>query len=234
MNMAIDQVLMETSDTPVVRFYQWQKPAVSIGRFQSLEEEVDVEKCRELAIDFVRRNTGGGAVFHDKELTYSVCIKEQNPFIPYDLRASYEKICQAVIEGLKKIGILAEYVFLNDIAVNGKKISGCAQTRKNGKLLQHGTLLLDVDVEKMFDVLKVPNEKIKDKMISNVKERVTCLKKELGRGVNFEEASRVLKLGFESYFKISFFQSELSEKEINMALKIKQEKFLDNNWNYAR
>lgn len=233
-NMAVDKAIMETALVPTVRFYQWSPPAVSIGCFQGLREEVVLEKCRELGIDYVRRITGGGAVFHDKELTYSISIDENNFFIPKDLHQSYEKICQAVILGLKKLGLKAEYVPLNDIAVNNKKISGCAQTRRNGKLLQHGTLLMEVDVEKMFSLLKVPDEKIKDKLISDVKQRVTSLKDQLGREISYFELAEAVKKGFEEYFKIGFEESQLSQEEIILAEKIKNEQFKNYEWNHSR
>ncbi|MBD3203668.1 lipoate--protein ligase family protein [Candidatus Woesearchaeota archaeon] len=233
-NMAIDFALLKLNKRPTVRFYEWLPAAVSIGYFQSLKEEVDIKKCDELGIDYVRRITGGGAVFHDKELTYSITIAEKNDFISRDINKSYETICSAIIAGLENIDISAEYVPLNDLVVNGKKISGCAQTRKQKKLLQHGTLLIETDVSKMFSVLKVPNEKIKGKLIKNVKERVTSLKKELEREVSFEELCKALQQGFEDYFDIEFEFDEITKEEFYLAEKLKQEKFLKKEWNFKR
>lgn len=233
-NMAIDYALLKLNKAPALRLYQWIPPAVSIGYFQSLKEEVDIAKCKELGIDYVRRITGGGAVFHEKELTYSVTIKEQNEFIPKDINKSYEAICGAIINGLKQISIEAKYVPLNDLIVNGKKISGCAQTRKEKTILQHGTLIMDVDVDRMFSVLLVPNEKIRDKLIQNVKERVTSLKKELGREVSYQELCDALKKGFEEYFKIEFEISEITKEEFALAENIRKEQFANKEWNEKR
>jgi lipoate-protein ligase A len=128
------------------------KPAaVSIRCFQSLEEEVNVGNCNNLGIDIVRRMTGGGAVLHEHELTYSFITKKY----PTNIMESYELICEPVIMCLKDLGFDAKFSPLNDIIVDNKKVSGTAQTRKQDILLQHGTILLDVDVNKMFSVLKV-------------------------------------------------------------------------------
>ena len=234
LNMAVDKALLELSEVPTLRFFQWQPPAVSIGCFQGLLEEVNVEKCKESGIDFVRRITGGGAVFHDQELTYSVFLKEDNPYAPKDLRQSYKSICEAIILGLKYLGLKAVYAPLNDIIVSGKKISGCAQTRRYKKILQHGTLLMGVDVEKMFSILKVPDEKIRDKMIANVKERVTSIEKELGSNIDPVESGKAIRRGFEDKFKIEFFEESLTSEELELAQKIKKEQFSQKSWNYAR
>jgi lipoate-protein ligase A len=148
--MALDQALMSKVDNfiPVLRVYGWKPAAVSIGYFQSLEQEVDVKKCRDLGIDVVRRMTGGGAVLHEQEVTYSFITKT----FPANIRDSYKVICEPVVDCLKDLGFEANSP-LNDIAVNNKKVSGNAQTRRNGVLLQHGTILLDIDIDKMFSVL---------------------------------------------------------------------------------
>src|ERR687896_62503 len=172
LNMAIDEALMENVDeVPILRIYRWCPTAVSIGYFQSMKEEVDLEKCREIGVDVVRRLTGGGAVLHEFELTYSFMTKKY----PQNIMESYGWICDAIVMSINRLGFDASFVPLNDIVIAGKKVSGNAQTRRNGVLLQHGTLLLDVDVNKMFCVLKVPSEKLRDKLIKDVKERVTSL-----------------------------------------------------------
>jgi lipoate-protein ligase A len=232
-NMAIDKAILFAGKQPTVRFYSWQPAAVSIGCFQSLLLEVDTLKCREQNIDVVRRITGGGAVFHDKELTYSIVLREKNKFLPGNLLVSYEKICSAVIAGLSVLGLRAEYAPLNDILVNGKKVSGCAQTRRNKGVLQHGTMIMGVDVEKMFSLLRVPDEKIRGKMIASAKERVTSIEKELGRIVSFAEAAAALKKGFEQTFGMELVAGNLTEKELLLATEFRKE-FASNEWNYSR
>src|ERR671923_1155832 len=172
LNMAIDEALIENiAEAPVLRIYGWRPAAISVGYFQSIKEEVDLEKCSQLGVDVVRRLTGGGAVLHEFELTYLFITK---PY-PQNIMESCKWICDAIVMSINRLGFNASFIPLNDIVVNGKKVSGSAQTRRNGVLLQHGTLLLDVNVEKMFSVLKVPPEKIRDKIIKDMRERVTGL-----------------------------------------------------------
>ena len=235
-NMGVDEAIMTMVSKgkipPTLRFFGWKPSAISIGYFQALEKEVDLEKCKEFGVDYVRRITGGGAVFHDKEITYSFCIPEKD--VPKDIMQSYDLICGAIIKGLRTIGIDAKYAPLNDIVVNGKKISGNAQTRRMGVVLQHGTILIDVDVEKMFSLLKVPDEKIKDKMIANVKERLTSLNKETGQNINYNDVAIALRKGFEEQFNVQFAESELTQEEIVLANFIKKEKFATEEWNHKR
>lgn len=179
LNMAIDEALSESvaaGGPPTIRFYGWKPDAVSIGYFQCISREVDLDKCSAGGVDVVRRRTGGGAVYHDNsgEITYSVIAREEE--FPRDIIASYRVICGWIIDSLALLDIKAEFKPINDIIVDGKKISGNAQTRRNGVLLQHGTVLHSVDVDKMFSLLRVPDEKIRDKAIADVRERVTCVK----------------------------------------------------------
>jgi len=237
-NMAIDRAVLVTNSEgkvpPTVRFYTWKPPAISIGYFQSLEEEVDLAVCKELGVDFVRRITGGGAVFHDKELTYSIVISESHPQIPRNILESYGRICGAVMNGLKNLGIESKYVPINDIVTNGKKISGNAQTRKIKTVLQHGTVLLDVDVEKMFSLLKVPDEKIRDKLISDVKERVTSIRHLLGKNISFDNVAEAMKKGFEEEFNVKLTPGKLTEEEIILTKKFEKECFGSRDWNYKK
>src|SRR3989344_81854 len=208
-NMALDEAMLHIAAenknwTPSLRLYQWKPSAVSIGYFQSLEEEVDLNACKQHSVEVVRRITGGGAVFHDAELTYSFITKEY----PAGIHDSYNLICGATLDGLKTIGIEGQFVPINDLLVNGKKFSGNAQTRKRGVLLQHGTILLDVDVDKMFSLLKVPDEKLRGKMIATVKERVTALHKP------FDEVATAIKNGFATRFNAQLEQSEVTQDEL--------------------
>jgi len=231
-NMAIDEAVSEavgSGESPAtIRFYGWNPRAVSIGYFQSLAREVDLAECRREGVDVVRRRTGGGAVFHDSEITYSIIGPES--MFPKDIIASYKEVCGALIDALGTLGINAEFKPINDITVGGKKISGNAQTRRAGVLLQHGTLLYEVDVERMFSVLRVPDEKIKDKMIASVKERVTSIRQQ--KGVAREEVLRALT---DSFTRGKDFQEgELSRKEIARAMELAESRYGKDEWNNAR
>ena len=237
-NMAMDRAVLVANSkgkvSPTVRFYGWEPSAISIGYFQSLAEEIDLDVCKKLGVDYVRRITGGGAVYHEKELTYSIVISESHRAIPKNIMESYGKICGAVMKGLENLGIKSTYVPINDIITNGKKISGNAQTRKAKTVLQHGTVLTDVDVEKMFSLLKVPNEKIKDKLIADVKERVTSIKHVLGKEVLFEEIAHAMKIGFEQEFNVELVKGALTEEEKELTKKFEKECFSATNWNHRR
>lgn len=237
-NMAIDRAVLSTNSqgkvSPTVRFYEWTPPAISIGYFQSLFEEVDLKMCKKFGVDYVRRITGGGAVFHDNELTYSIVIPEDHKEIPKNIIDSYGRICGAIIRGLRNVKIDCEYKPINDIITNGKKISGNAQTRKQKTVLQHGTVLIDVDINKMFSLLKVPNEKIRDKMISDVKERVTSVNNCLKKDASFDEIAYAMKNGFEEEFDIKLVNGTLTEEEIKLTEKFEREYFGSKEWNHKR
>ena len=235
-NMATDEAIMRLfpeNKMPTVRLYAWKPCAVSIGYFQSLLEEVDVSQCEKQGVDIVRRITGGGAVFHEHELTYSIALPEKG-VVPQNILESYAKICNAVVLGLAELGLNCQFVPLNDIAINGKKISGNAQTRRNGVILQHGTVLLKVDVEKMFSLLKVPNEKLKGKLIEDVKQRVTSVEIESGGSVSFADCRKAMRKGFAENFGVGLEEGGLLEKKKSLAEKIAKEKFSGKDWNYKR
>jgi lipoate---protein ligase len=224
--MGLDQALMSKVEDfiPVLRLYGWKPSAVSIGYFQSLEQEVDVKKCNELGIDVVRRITGGGAVLHEHEITYSFITK----VYPANIIESYKSICEPVVTCLYDLGFDAKFSPLNDITVENKKVSGNAQTRRNNVLLQHGTILLDVNVDKMFSVLKVPSEKIKDKIIQDVKERVMGLK------VSYDEVANKLWRSFGQKFQAEVFKDDVKSDESIEAKIMQKYKYSTYEWNYKR
>ena len=240
LNMAIDEAICrlraKNRSPNTIRFYRWKPSAVSIGYFQLVEQEVNVEACKALGIDVIRRMTGGGAVYHsyEGEVTYSIIVNQDHPKIPNDIIKSYEVICSGIVMALEKLGINANFKPINDIDVNGKKISGNAQTRRWGILLQHGTILMDTDIRTMFTVLRVSKEKISDKMIKSVEERVTTIKKELGRDVNFKEVTDALKETFPKVLDVKPVEGKLSEEEKALATKLRMEKYRTTDWIFKR
>lgn len=234
MNMAIDEAvsehIAENKSHPTIRFYRWSPSAVSIGCFQSMDKEVNVARCKELGIDYIRRRTGGGAVYHDfnGEITYSVIAPES--IMPKGITDSYQLICGWIVISLAGIGIQSEFKPINDIIVAGKKISGNAQTRRRGVLLQHGTILYDLDVEKMFSVLQVGREKISDKMIASVKERVTRVLDHAD--ASREELEQALLNGFTAEKIWSFGQ--WTESELKRAEELANSRYKSNEWTFMR
>ena len=206
-NMAMDEALLETvaaGAVPVLRFYAWSPPAVSIGYFQGIEEEVDRDACARRGIDLVRRISGGGAVFNDAEITYSLIMPQDHPLAGTSIMASYGRLCSGITAGLGLLGINAAFAPVNDIVAGGKKVSGNAQTRRQGCVLQHGTVLLDSDPDLMFELLKVPQEKMKGKLIQDIKSRVTGLYALLGRRIPFDEARDALVRGFRDALSLTY------------------------------
>lgn len=231
MNMAIDEAIL-SEGIPTLRIYKWKPSAISIGYFQNIEEEVNLNECKKQNVDVVRRITGGGAVYHDEkgEITYSVVCPQNS--VPENILESYKIICNSICHGLKFLGIEAIHSGINDIVVNGKKISGSAQTRKYGRILQHGTILIKTDIRKMFSLLKVAKEKISDKEIKRVEDRVTSLEKEIGK-VDENEVIKSFIKGFEEKMKIKFYEGGLNDKEISIA-NILREKYESEEWNFKR
>lgn len=242
-NMAIDEAVLNEvaagNSLPTLRLYGWTPPAISIGYFQSMEEEVDLAACKTHGVEVVRRMTGGGAVLHDKEITYSVHIPEARGLVPHGILESYEAICAGVLKGLTHLGFEGTFAPLNDIVIAPRgvpqKISGNAQTRAQGVILQHGTILLEVDVEKMFSLLKVPSEKMKGKLIADIKERVTSLSAAQGRSVSYIEAREAFLKGFaEAFPNMTFNLGQLSLAEEKRAQHFAQEKYGAAAWNFKR
>ncbi|AEF81602.1 lipoate--protein ligase family protein [Leadbettera azotonutricia] len=235
-NMGLDEALLESvsqgNSLPVLRLYGWEPSAVSLGYFQGFEEEVDAEACARLGVDIVRRISGGGAVFHDKEITYSLILPLDHPLAGNSILESYKKLCGGIVAGLGLLGIEAAFVPINDILAGGRKVSGNAQTRRQGCVLQHGTILLDMDGERMFSLLKVPQEKMKGKLIQDVKARVTGLYALLEREISFNEAAGALAGGFKKSLNLEYASAEdvPTCEEEQRALSLAEEKFASPEW----
>ena len=239
-NMALDEAIAVARSESLVpdtlRFFRWEPSAVSIGYFQGMDDEVDTAACDRRGIGYVRRRTGGGAVYHDRngELTYSMLLSQSHRLVSADFQESYGTLCSGLVNGLRLLGVQAEFKPINDIVVGGRKVSGNAQTRGLNVVHQHGTILLEVDPKLMFAVLKVPNEKIRDKMIKSVEERVTSLRAVLGREVSFDELKGALIEGFEASFRIKLVQGALTEFEAQKAEELRTEKYSRREWNFRR
>jgi len=230
-NMAIDEILLKNG-TPTLRFYHWSPSAISIGYFQGIREEVNLTACQEEQVDVVRRITGGGAVYHDEkgEITYSIIVPID--CVPSNIQESYEYLCNGLIKGLHLLDVPARFSPINDIQINHKKISGSAQTRRYGNVLQHGTLLCSLNPDLMFRLLRITQEKIKDKYIKNVKERVTSLETILGP-IDKDKIIESLIIGFKETLHIDFKQCELTPQELSSIPRIRK-KYAQRKWNFKR
>lgn len=230
MNMAMDEAVAEAvgrgAAPPTIRFYTWSPPAVTIGCFQSAEREVDVEACVRLGVDIVRRRTGGGAVYHDPEgeVTYSLIAPEH--LYGNDIPSSYREVCGHIIDALHILGIEAEFRPVNDVVVRGKKISGSAQTRRGGVLLQHGTLLLSLDAPVMFSLLRPSRVKLSDRDPLDVLTSVSAWSDS-----RREEVLEALRESFLS--SRSWVESPLTPEEMERARELAA-RYDDHEWTFER
>jgi len=241
-NMAIDEAIMLTvakgKAENTLRFYRWDPSAVSIGRFQKIHEEVQIENCKKYEVDVVRRISGGGAVYHDSlgEITYSVIAKKKD-LDSTDIATLYIQICQGLIESMKIIGVKADfnpgnYKQCPNITVNGKKISGSAQCHKHGVILQHGTLLLEVNLERMFTFLKAKESWTPAQIVCIAKERITSLKEVLNTPITLGSVHSALIKGFKEALKIELKEGKLTGYEEAVANKLRQMKYITEKWNF--
>ena len=239
-NMAIDEAVMlsmrDNNVGPTLRLYRWSPSAVSIGTFQGMMDEVDTQFCHSQNIDVIRRITGGGAVYHDYagEITYSIIIPRGHRLGPDDIINSYRILCNGLISALGYLGIKSEFMPINDVTVEGKKVSGNAQTRRHSCILQHGTVLLDLDVNMMFQALKVPKEKISDKMIADARQRVTSIREILGTRVSMNELRNALQNGFSEALDLELVRGHLTKIERDTASRLVDEKYSTRDWNFKR
>ena len=242
MNMAIDEAVLTARIAGIVpntlRFYRWKPSAVSVGRFQRVSEEVHVENCRGHGVDIVRRITGGGAVYHDYEgeITYSVVVHEQDLGWK-DVVSTYNRVCRGLVEAARILGVDADFNRGNprhcpNIMISGRKFSGSAQARKKEVLLQHGTFLMQTDLEEMFTFLKVPWAKSLDDVLRVAGERLTSMEQELRSSISNEQAYEALVEGFQKVLKTKLVEKDLTDDEMNLANELCSDKYATDDWNF--
>jgi lipoate-protein ligase A len=240
--MAIDEAVLKARIADLVpntlRLYRWKPSAVSIGRFQDIENEVQLDNCRKQGVDIVRRITGGGTVYHDAEdeVTYSVIARKED-FGTEDIAAVYARIYAGLAEAVKTLGLHADFNQGNakvcpNLTVDGKKISGSAQAHKSGVVLQHGTLLLKVNLERMFTYLRVPWAQTRMQVVSIARNKITSIEAELGKNVSTEEVSNALVRGFENALNIKLTGSKLTAGETELSRNLCKEKYATDDWNF--
>lgn len=236
-NMALDEAIArsvgEGGSPPTLRLYGWAPRAVSLGYFQEILEEVNLGFCREKGIEIVRRMTGGGAVLHTEgELTYSFAVKDDGSLVPEDIEESYRTICAPIVACIRRLGGDAVFKPINDIEIEGKKVSGNAQTRRFGAILQHGTLLLSIDYS-LLDALRPRVEKLRDKGVSGVGGRITTLREVLKFEPKIEVVAEVLAEEFGKFFGLMLRYGEITEKEKDLARKLIL-KYRSEEWTFRR
>ncbi len=266
--MALDEALLlscqKGTSPPVLRLYLWDPPAVSMGYFQSAEKTVDLKKCKDKGIHLVRRITGGRAVLHEDEITYSVCASSDYfPHLGENTIQTYQKLSMALLESLRLLGINGKWVkpfrkkelasshiifskpcFVSnsryEILVKGKKLIGSAQRRFSYRS----------DQEKKDSFIQhgsiltgkgkyslaelLPAENSAEIVKQNLEEKSTNMEKILKRRVGPKEIVSALKRGFEKVFACQMEDSVVSEEELNTVQTLKEKKYLSERWNLRR
>ncbi|QPC46846.1 lipoate--protein ligase family protein [Mangrovibacillus cuniculi] len=260
-NMALDEALLEWHSKgeipPVVRFYGWNPPTLSIGYFQKAEKEIDLEKVKELGLGFVRRPTGGRGVLHEHELTYSVIVSEEHPEMPKTVTEAYRVISEGILKGFHALGMEAYFAIPRtdeeknslknprssvcfdapswyELVVEGRKVAGSAQTRQKGVILQHGSILLDLDEDKLFSCFIYSNERVKERMRQAFRKKAVAISQLTDRNITIHEAKEAFHKGFEEGLNIELKPYVLTDEQEAYVEKLAKERYESDEWNYRR
>ncbi|TCW41168.1 lipoate--protein ligase family protein [Laceyella sacchari] len=255
MNMAIDEAILhlhrEGKVPPTIRFYGWTQPTLSIGYFQKARKEIDFDTLQNKGFGFVRRMTGGRAVLHDQELTYSVIVEEAHPMMPKTVSESYRVISQGLLAGFKRLGLdaslappkgrtgeMSSACFDSpsdyELVVSGRKIAGSAQTRQKGIILQHGSILLDMDVEALFEVLLFPSDRVREKLKQAFTDKAVAIRQLADREIGLEEVKQAFFEGFGEGMGIQLQTGELTNQEKELAQRLMTTRYANDDWNFMR
>lgn len=229
---AIAKARSENKVPNTLHFYRRNVPAISLGYFQEVEKSLELNYCRQNNIQIVRRMTGGSAIYTDPgHLVYGLAVGET--ILPKDRDGAFGKICGAIVLALQKLGIDSEFKLPNDILVNGRKISGSAQMRRWGIVLQHGTIVLENDSKTLSSALKMDIAKIEERG-QRPETYVTSLSEVLGAQPDLEKVMSAVIHGFEEVFGIEFEKSRLTNYESELIDNLIAEKYGNDDWNFKR
>ncbi|HEX9069644.1 MAG TPA: lipoate--protein ligase family protein [Ktedonobacterales bacterium] len=238
-NMAVDETLMEAvaagASPPVLRCYQWAPPCLSLGKRQPIGT-VDLAACQVDGVHIVRRATGGGAILHTDELTYSVAIAPDDPRAAAPMLDAYRRISQGLVAALASLGLTAEMnpfvaggpqvssaacfeaPSAYEITVSGMKLIGSAQARPAGRVLQHGSIPLHGDIGRIARYLAYESPEEREALAAHLRERATTLDAVAGREVTFVECAGAVGVGFTSALRLALAPSALNADEMQAAL----------------
>ncbi|WP_057765610.1 lipoate--protein ligase family protein [Cytobacillus praedii] len=260
-NMALDEALLDWNSEgkipPVIRFYGWNPATLSIGYFQKVEKEIDMEQVKAHGLGFVRRPTGGRGVLHEHELTYSVIVSEEHPDMPKTVTEAYRVISEGILKGFHHLGMDAYFAVPRtaeerdslknprsavcfdapswyELVVEGRKVAGSAQTRQKGVILQHGSILLDLDEDKLFSLFKYPSDRVKERMQKAFKNKAVAINEISKERITLEQAKEAFMKGFAEGLNIELEPYELSSEELAYVNKIAKERYEQDEWNFKR
>ncbi|HFE5129104.1 TPA: biotin/lipoate A/B protein ligase family protein [Staphylococcus aureus] len=259
-NMAMDEALLNFVSRgeidPVIRFYTWNPATLSIGYFQRLQKEIDIDKVKEKGFGLVRRQTGGRGVLHDKELTYSVIVPESHPNMPSTVTEAYRVISQGLLEGFKNLGFDTYFAVPKtpeerqklkqprssvcfdapswyELVVEGRKIAGSAQTRQKGVILQHGSILQDIDIDELFDMFIYKNERLKLKMKEGFVEKAVAINDISDEHITISQMEEAFEKGFKKGLNIELKPLELTEAQLAEVEEL-TEKYRSDEWMFRK
>lgn len=260
-NMALDEALLDWHSQgqipPIIRFYGWNPSTLSIGYFQKAAKEINMEAVKKHNLGFVRRPTGGRGVLHEHELTYSVIVSEEHPDMPKTVTEAYRVISQGILKGFHQLGMEAYFAVPRtaeereslknprsavcfdapswyELVVEGRKVAGSAQTRQKGVILQHGSILLDLDEDKLFSLFNYPSERVKERMQRAFKNKAVAINEISEKKISLEEAKIAFKKGFEEGLNIILEPYELTEEQLQYVDDLARNRYESDEWNYKR
>jgi lipoate-protein ligase A len=230
-NLALEEYVIKEMDPTKDYLILWQNaPSVIIGRYQNTLEEVNREYVEKHGINVVRRLSGGGAVYHDLgNLNYTFVTTSND-----EIRNNFRRFTEPVIKALARIGVKAEHTGRNDITIDGKKFSGTAQYYYQDRVLHHGTILFDSDLQRVQEVLTVRADKIASKGIKSVRSRVTNVIDYMEERISVKEFQQLLeKLLLEDRAEESYVY-ELSEQELARVNELRDARYATWEWNWGK
>jgi lipoate-protein ligase A len=250
-NMAVDEAILTSvirgDSLPTLRFYSWNPPCLSLGYGQSLSD-VDTTRLHQFGWDVVRRPTGGKAILHTDELTYSLCLPQHHPLAEGTIVDSYRRISTGLMAGLKLLGAQLQADKRADnasmtgavcfetpshyeiTALDGRKLVGSAQLRRRGGVLQHGTLPLTGDLTRICDALYFADDEARHIAKQKVMQRAITLQDALGYSVSWDDATHAIVQGFITTFDAEFIIANLTPDEYQHAQQIAQTVYADADW----
>ncbi len=252
-NMAVDEALLVLcGPEPVLRFYSWNAPSLSIGSFQKVFA-FDLDGISARGIPLVRRPTGGRAVLHDSELTYSLTCCIPNDFFQSDLMGSYKKIGACFLRGLNSIGLPAELVPVkknsnnnrlsgplcfsspswHEVLAGGKKLIGSAQRRLKNSFLQQGSIIIDKDYDALLSLMRFEDESGRETALETLSRKMTALREHLPE-VDISELKSAIIKGFSDVLDADFLPGSLTTEEEALARDLLENKYSRPEWNLER
>jgi len=244
-NMALDEAILrgvaEGASPPTLRFFGWQPACLSLGQAQPVAD-VDFDACSRLGVDVVRRPTGGRAILHVDELTYSVTAREDHPHVQGGIVESYRRLSEGLLAGLTRMGLPVQQVerpeehdrdqgpvcFVTpsnyEIVFDGRKLVGSAQVRRGGVVLQHGSLPLFGDIARICGVLTAKPD------AARVRARAITVEGAIGRALPYTEAARLMGEGFASALNVRLEPGDLTARERVWIEELRRDKYASDGW----